>query len=61
MLLADALQKDWHWAEAEVELRQAIELSPSNAGAHSGLAGWLHSQNWSSIPCETFAPGRLAP
>src|SRR5437588_3662300 len=21
----------------------------------------LHSQNWSSIPCETLAPGRLAP
>lgn len=26
-----------------------------------GTACMLHSQNWSSVPCETFAPGRLAP
>src|ERR1700730_276099 len=39
--LGDALQKDWHWAEAEAEYRQAIELSPNNAAAHGGLAQWL--------------------
>jgi TolB-like protein/tetratricopeptide (TPR) repeat protein len=43
-LLANALQKDWHWAEAEAEYRRAIELSPSDANAHSGLADWLLCQ-----------------
>jgi TolB-like protein/tetratricopeptide (TPR) repeat protein len=44
VLLADALQKDWHWTEAEAEYKRAIELSPSDAGAHQGLAGWLMCQ-----------------
>jgi tetratricopeptide (TPR) repeat protein len=44
VLLANALQKDWHWAEAEAEYRRAIELSPNDAGAHSGLADWLLCQ-----------------
>src|SRR5216684_3367788 len=44
VLLADALQRDWHWAEAEAEYRQAIELSPSDASAHAGLADWLLCQ-----------------
>ena len=43
-LLASALQKDWHWAEAEAEYRRAIELSPSDAAAHAGLADWLLCQ-----------------
>jgi TolB-like protein/tetratricopeptide (TPR) repeat protein len=43
-LLANALQKDWHWGEAEAEYRRAIELSPSNAAAHAGLADWLLCQ-----------------
>jgi TolB-like protein/Flp pilus assembly protein TadD len=44
VLLANALQRDWHWAEAEAEYRRAIELSPSDAGAHAGLADWLLCQ-----------------
>jgi TolB-like protein/tetratricopeptide (TPR) repeat protein len=44
VLLADALQKDWHWGEAEAEYRRAIELSPSDAAAHAGLADWLLCQ-----------------
>jgi TolB-like protein/Flp pilus assembly protein TadD len=43
-LLANALQKDWHWSEAETEYRRAIELSPSDAAAHGGLADWLVCQ-----------------
>jgi TolB-like protein/Flp pilus assembly protein TadD len=43
-LLANALQKDWHWGEAEAEYRRAIELSPSEAAAHAGLADWLLCQ-----------------
>ncbi len=44
VLLADALQRDWQWSEAEAEYRRAIELSPSDAGAYSGLADWLSCQ-----------------
>ncbi len=44
VLLANALQKDWHWAEAEVEYRRAIELSPNDAAARAGLADWLLCQ-----------------
>jgi TolB-like protein/tetratricopeptide (TPR) repeat protein len=43
-LLANALQKDWRWPEAEAEYRRAIELSPSDAGAQAGLADWLVCQ-----------------
>jgi TolB-like protein/DNA-binding winged helix-turn-helix (wHTH) protein/Flp pilus assembly protein TadD len=44
VLLADALQKDWQWAKAEAEYKQAIELSPSDAGAYDGFAQWLLCQ-----------------
>jgi TolB-like protein/tetratricopeptide (TPR) repeat protein len=44
VLLANALQKDWRWAEAEGEYRRAIEISPSDAGAHAGLGDWLLCQ-----------------
>jgi TolB-like protein/tetratricopeptide (TPR) repeat protein len=44
VLLANALQRDWHWSEAETEYRRAVELSPSDAGAHLGLADWLICQ-----------------
>ena len=43
-LLANALQKNWRWAEAEVEYRRAIELSPNDAVTHAGLADWLLCQ-----------------
>lgn len=44
ILLADALQKDWQWAEAEAEYKQAIELSPSDARARDGFSQWLLCQ-----------------
>jgi pentatricopeptide repeat protein len=56
-LLANALQKDWHWAEAEAEYRRAIELSPSDAAAHAGLADWLLC--WGRIE-EALASARRA-
>jgi TolB-like protein/DNA-binding winged helix-turn-helix (wHTH) protein/Tfp pilus assembly protein PilF len=40
-LLADLLQRQWQWAQAEVEYRRALELNPNDANAHEGLAGWL--------------------
>ena len=42
--LADVLQKQWHWAEAESEYRRALDLSPNDAFAHVGLANWLMCQ-----------------
>jgi TolB-like protein/Flp pilus assembly protein TadD len=57
VLLANALQRDWHWEEAETEYRRAIELSPSDAGAYAGLAYWLVCQGRSD---EALAWGRRA-
>src|SRR6266436_2983584 len=34
VLLAESLAGDWRWAESEAEHKRAIELSPSDAGAH---------------------------
>jgi len=44
VLVANALQKQWHWAEAEAEYKRAMEVSPNDAGAHAGLALWLLCQ-----------------
>jgi tetratricopeptide (TPR) repeat protein len=44
VLLANALQQDWRWSEAQTEYKRALELSPSDARAHLGLADWLVCQ-----------------
>src|SRR5258708_3750549 len=44
VVLASALQKEWRWAEAETEYKQAIELSPSDASARNGFSEWLVCQ-----------------
>lgn len=44
VLLADVKQRQWHWAEAEVEYRRALELNPNDADAHAGFASWLLCQ-----------------
>src|SRR5208282_1932309 len=41
LLLAGLLQRQWQWAQAEVEYRRALELNPNDADAHEGLARWL--------------------
>lgn len=41
VLLANTLQEEWHWAEAETEYKRALELSPNDAHAHAGYALWL--------------------
>jgi TolB-like protein/tetratricopeptide (TPR) repeat protein len=43
-ILADVLQQQWHWADAETEYRRALELNPNDADAHAGLALWLVCQ-----------------
>jgi pentatricopeptide repeat protein len=42
--LAEMLQFEWHWGEAEAEFRRALELKPNDAAAHLGLADWLLDQ-----------------
>ncbi|MGB6745508.1 MAG: tetratricopeptide repeat protein [Terracidiphilus sp.] len=41
VVLANDLQEEWHWAEAETEYRRALELNPNDADAHAGFALWL--------------------
>ena len=43
-VLANVLQEQWHWADAEAEYRRALELNPNDADAHAGLALWLLCQ-----------------
>jgi TolB-like protein/DNA-binding winged helix-turn-helix (wHTH) protein/Flp pilus assembly protein TadD len=44
VLLANVLQEQWHWADAEAEYRRALELNPNDAHAHAELAFWLLCQ-----------------
>jgi TolB-like protein/Flp pilus assembly protein TadD len=44
VLLANVLQEQWHWADAEAQYKRALELSPNDAHAHAGLALWLLTQ-----------------
>lgn len=37
-LLADVLQEEWQWSEAESEYKRALELNPNDAFARAGLA-----------------------
>jgi TolB-like protein/Flp pilus assembly protein TadD len=41
VLMANALQQQWHWAEAEAEYKRALELNPNSAPAYEGYALWL--------------------
>jgi pentatricopeptide repeat protein len=41
VLLANVLQEEWHWQEAESEYKRALELGPNDAQAHAGFALWL--------------------
>jgi pentatricopeptide repeat protein len=41
VILANVLQQQWHWADAETEYRRALELNPNEAAAHAGLSLWL--------------------
>jgi len=43
-LLANVLQQEWNWAEAENEYTRALELAPNDAVAHAGFSTWLACQ-----------------
>jgi TolB-like protein len=44
ILHGELLQQDWRWAEAEAEYGRALEVNPSDSGAHVGYARWLLCQ-----------------
>lgn len=44
VVLANVLQEEWRWTEAEAEYRRALELNPNNAKANSEFALWLLCQ-----------------
>jgi TolB-like protein/Tfp pilus assembly protein PilF len=43
-VLANVLQEQWHWADAEAEYKRALELNPSDADALALFAMWLLCQ-----------------
>jgi TolB-like protein/Tfp pilus assembly protein PilF len=42
--LANALQEEWHWSEAETEYSRALALNPNDAEANAWFALWLVCQ-----------------
>jgi TolB-like protein/Tfp pilus assembly protein PilF len=44
VLLANVLQEEWLWAEAESEYKRALELAPNSAAAQAGFSLWLLCQ-----------------
>ena len=43
-ILADLLQTEWQWSEAETEYKRALELDPNNASVYVNRAWWLSCQ-----------------
>ena len=43
-VLANTLQEEWQWTEAEDEYKRALDLNPNNASAQAGYALWLSCQ-----------------
>jgi TolB-like protein/DNA-binding winged helix-turn-helix (wHTH) protein/Tfp pilus assembly protein PilF len=41
--LGEILKRQFRWADAEAEYKQALALNPNNAEAHVGYAAWLAS------------------
>ena len=44
VVLANVLQEEWHWTEAESEYRRALALNPNDATAQAEFASWLSCQ-----------------
>ena len=44
VVLANVLQEEWHWSEAEAEYKRALELKPNSAEAYQWYALWLVCQ-----------------
>jgi TolB-like protein/Tfp pilus assembly protein PilF len=57
-LLADVLQEQWHWREAETEYRRALELNPNDADTRGRFAVWLVSQGRTEEAVDSVRRGR---
>jgi TolB-like protein/Flp pilus assembly protein TadD len=44
VVLANVLQEEWQWTEAESEYKRALALNPNDAPAHAKYALWLSCQ-----------------
>jgi TolB-like protein/Tfp pilus assembly protein PilF len=44
VVLANTLQEEWQWVEAQAQYKRALELNPNDADAHQGFALWLLCQ-----------------
>jgi TolB-like protein/Flp pilus assembly protein TadD len=44
VLLGKIEDLQWQWADAERQLRRALEISPNNANAHAALSDWFLHQ-----------------
>jgi TolB-like protein/Flp pilus assembly protein TadD len=43
-LLANVLQEEWEWPQAEAEYKRALELAPNDASVSAEYAAWLSCQ-----------------
>jgi TolB-like protein/Tfp pilus assembly protein PilF len=58
VVLANVLQEEWHWSEAEAEYRRALELNPNSAPAHQWFALWLVCQGRTEEAVNTIQRAR---
>ncbi len=58
VVLANVLQEEWHWAEAESEYRRALALNPNSAEAHQWFALWLVCQGRTDEAVSTIKRAR---
>ena len=56
--LANDLQEEWHWTEAETEYKRALELSPNDVSAHVEYALWLLCQGRTDEAVDWIKRGR---
>ena len=56
--LANDLQEEWRWTEAEAEYKRALELSPNDVSAHVEYALWLLCQGRTDEAVDWIKRGR---
>ena len=56
--LANVLQQEWQWADAETEYERALQLNPNGALAHAGYSLWLLCQGRTEEAVEEIQRGR---
>lgn len=56
--LANVLQEEWRWSEAEAEYKHALELNPNDASTHGEYALWLSCQGRTDEAVDWVKRGR---